>query len=138
MSTQHETGREGTTAQPESFTYWRLPDGRGTVVRLPDEWGPEGPTKDQVTAVVRKIAMLTPAEVEQATPEKPQTERLTANLPMDAAADLRAAAAATGFNKLTTLSRAIRVFAELVRIDRAGGKVTIEEADGTRTRLLLR
>lgn len=66
--------------------------------------------------------------------ERP-TRRLSADVPerdFDALEDL---AAATGFNKLTTLVRAIRVLAELVKAQDAGGDVTINYPDGTRERL---
>ena len=66
------------------------------------------------------------------------TVRLTANLPADAGQELDEAARATGFNKLTTLVRAIRVFSELLDAERRGGQVIIQEADGSRARLLLR
>jgi hypothetical protein len=70
--------------------------------------------------------------------EKRETKRLTANLPLDAAQDLETTANLTGFNKLTTLVRAIRVFADLIRVTQDGGEVIIKEAHGTRSRLVLR
>ena len=71
-------------------------------------------------------------------PAKAGTVRLTANLPQDAADALDKTAAATGFNKLTTVVRAIRVFAELIEVTGRGGEVILQEPDGSRSRLLLR
>jgi hypothetical protein len=69
---------------------------------------------------------------------RPHTVRLTANLPPDAAEALDKTAASTGFNKLTTVVRAIRVFADLIAADGRGAQVIIKEADGSATRLILR
>ena len=73
-----------------------------------------------------------------ATPASPGTKRLTANLPLDAAEALDKTAASTGFNKLTTIVRAIRVFADLIEASSRGAEVVIKEADGSATRLILR
>jgi len=67
-----------------------------------------------------------------------KTTRLTADLPARDAATLAEVADETGFNKVTTLVRAIRVLAELVRAERAGGELTIKYADGRRERLIIR
>lgn len=72
------------------------------------------------------------------TPASPGTKRLTANLPLDAAEALDKTAASTGFNKLTTVVRAIRVFADLIEASSRGAEVVIKEADGSATRLILR
>lgn len=67
-----------------------------------------------------------------------KTTRLTADLPARDAATLAEVADETGFNKVTTLVRAIRVLAELVRAESAGGELTIKYADGRRERLIIR
>ncbi len=72
------------------------------------------------------------------TPAPAGTKRLTANLPLDAAEALDKTAASTGFNKLTTIVRAIRVFADLIEASSRGAEVVIKEADGSATRLILR
>src|SRR4051794_12398682 len=64
--------------------------------------------------------------------------RLTADLPDQDADTLAEVARETGFNKVTTLIRAIRVLAELVRAENDGGELTIKYADGRRERLIIR
>ena len=66
------------------------------------------------------------------------TRRLTADLPTADSDLLNETATLTGYNKLTTLIRAIRVLADLEKVVRAGGEVIIKEADGSRSRLILR
>jgi hypothetical protein len=66
------------------------------------------------------------------------TKRLTANLPEDAADALEKTAASTGFNKVTTLVRAIRVFSDLIEASTRGAEVVIKEPDGSASRLILR
>ena len=67
-----------------------------------------------------------------------ETTRLSADLPLRDAATLASLAKETGFNKVTTLVRAIRVLAELVRAEDEGGQLVIKYPDGRRERLLLR
>lgn len=69
---------------------------------------------------------------------KRETRRLTADLPTADSDLLAETAELTGFNKVTTLVRAIRVLADLERVVRDGGEVILKDADGTRSRLLLR
>jgi hypothetical protein len=66
------------------------------------------------------------------------TVRLSADLPQKDADTLEDVARATGFNKVTTLVRAIRVLAELVRAEEADGELTIKYPDGRRERLIIR
>lgn len=73
-----------------------------------------------------------------ATTGRQPTLRLSADLPQRDAETLEEVARATGFNKVTTLVRAIRVLAELVRAENAGGELTIKYADGRRERLIIR
>ena len=68
----------------------------------------------------------------------PGTTRLTADVPESDAHLLAETAQTTGFNRVTTLIRAIRVLAELIKAEDAGGKIQITYPDGTRERLLLR
>lgn len=63
--------------------------------------------------------------------------RLTADLPADVAETLDETARLLGYNKLTTLIRALRVFGALVQVEKAGGSVVITEADGTRSKLIV-
>lgn len=72
------------------------------------------------------------------TPTDPQTVRLTANLPVADSRLLDETAKLTGYNKLTTLVRAIRVLAEVEKVVSAGGEVILKEASGSRSRLILR
>jgi hypothetical protein len=69
---------------------------------------------------------------------EPPKKRLTADLPAQDADTLARIAQFTGFNKVTTLIRAIRVLAELVRAESKGGEVMIKYPDGTRERLIIR
>ena len=79
-----------------------------------------------------------PAEQSASNGARRRTTRLTADLPARDAATLAEVADETGFNKVTTLVRAIRVLAELVRAENAGGELTIKYADGRRERLIIR
>jgi hypothetical protein len=63
--------------------------------------------------------------------------RLTADLPNQDASLLADLAVRTGFNKVTTLVRALRVLDILEKARAAGATVVIENEDGTRERLLL-
>jgi len=64
--------------------------------------------------------------------------RLTFDVPTEDANALAVLARRTGYNKVTTLLRALRVLADLDQVIRDGGSVVLEHADGTRERLLLR
>lgn len=63
--------------------------------------------------------------------------RLTVDLPMEDSDLLRAGAQEAGVNMTTMLIRAIRLSVEVERLMRAGGKITVEEASGERSRLRL-
>jgi hypothetical protein len=78
------------------------------------------------------------AEGAPAESERRPTRRLTADLPVQDADTLAEVARETGFNKVTTLIRAIRVLAELVRAERQGGELTIKYPGGRRERLIIR
>lgn len=62
--------------------------------------------------------------------------RLTFDVPADDARALEQTAAESGFNKVTTFIRAIRLLAELDRHQRAGGEVLLRSADGSTTERL--
>lgn len=64
--------------------------------------------------------------------------RLTADVPVADANLLARVAELTGYNKVTTIVRAIRVLASLEEAERKGGEVTITYPDKTRERLLVR
>lgn len=64
--------------------------------------------------------------------------RLTLDIPVDDANKLAETAARTGYNKTTTLMRAIRLLFDLERVVRDGGQITLTLRDGTKERLLLR
>lgn len=64
--------------------------------------------------------------------------RLSVDIPADDADRLAETAASTGYNKVTTLMRAIRLLFDLERAVQNGGHVTLTHRDGTRERLLLR
>jgi len=64
--------------------------------------------------------------------------RLTFDVPTEDANALAELARRTGYNKVTTVLRALRVLADLDQVIRDGGSVVLEHADGTRERLLLR
>lgn len=66
------------------------------------------------------------------------TRRLTADLPEDDAETLARVAESTGFNKVTTLVRAIRVLALLDDAEQQGAHFTIRYPDGQRERLIIR
>lgn len=71
-------------------------------------------------------------------PSSTDRVRLSVDLPAGDAATLVDVARETGFNKTSTLVRAIRLLADLQRTVRDGGEVILTHADGTRERLLLR
>jgi len=73
----------------------------------------------------------------RASAERPK-RRLTADLPADVWDLLNETAERSGYNKLTTLVRAIRVFAELQETVDEGGEIILKEKDGTRARLILK
>lgn len=62
--------------------------------------------------------------------------RLTFDVPADDARLLEQTAAASGFNKITTFIRAIRLLAELDKHQRAGGEVLLRSSDGSATERL--
>lgn len=64
--------------------------------------------------------------------------RLSADIRAEDAALLGWLSHATGYNKVTTLVRAIRVLAELVRAEQDGGELTIKYPGGRRERLIIR
>lgn len=82
--------------------------------------------------------LLRPAAESESESRKRQTTRLTADLPDHDADTLAEVAQETGFNKVTTLVRAIRVLAELVKAERDGGQLIIKYPDGRRERLIIR
>ena len=63
--------------------------------------------------------------------------RLTVDLPHDAVEQLAETSLVSGYNKTTTLMRAIRLLADLTRHVRAGGEVLLVAADGSKERLRL-
>jgi hypothetical protein len=71
-------------------------------------------------------------------PRKAGTARSTADLPTRDADTLAEVARGSGFNKVTTLVRAVLVLAELTRAASEGGELTTEYPDGRRERLILR
>lgn len=64
--------------------------------------------------------------------------RLTLDVPADDANKLVETADRTGYNKTTTVMRAIRLLFDLERVVRDGGQVTLTHADGTKERIILR
>lgn len=101
-----------------------------------------GPTSEPVVnqppeRQIEGIGMHTDARPTAATASR-ATSRLTADIPVEDAAELVETARVTGLNKVTIVVRALRVFAALVRAEAAGGTVTITYADGRRERLLIR
>jgi hypothetical protein len=64
--------------------------------------------------------------------------RLTFDVPVEDANLLAETAERTGYNKVTTFMRAIRILHDLEKAIREGGQVIIQHADGTKERLLLR
>ena len=63
--------------------------------------------------------------------------RLSVDLPVDDANRLEEVSRRSGYNKVTTLMRAIRLLADLDAHERAGGEVTLTNADGSKERLRL-
>lgn len=63
--------------------------------------------------------------------------RLTVDLPSDATEQLAKTAAESGYNKTTTLMRAIRLLADLTRHVRANGEILLVAEDGSKERLRL-
>ncbi len=64
--------------------------------------------------------------------------RLTFDVPVKDANRLAELSDLTGYNKVTTFLRAIRVLFDLETAARAGATITITQKDGTKERLLLR
>jgi hypothetical protein len=67
-----------------------------------------------------------------------QPVRLIANISASDAEVLTSLAQQAGYNRATTLVRAIRVFASLAEAEDAGGTITVTYPDGRRERVLVR
>ena len=63
--------------------------------------------------------------------------RLSVDLPVEDANRLEEVSRRSGYNKVTTLMRAIRLLADLDAHERGGGEVILTGTDGTRERLRL-
>lgn len=94
-------------------------------------------THTDTASSLESIRAKTTQAEQAAADEAPSRVKITAELPTRDNEELGRIAKLTGYNKVTTLVRAIRVLALLEDAKDAGGRIVVEKRGGERSELLL-